>query len=102
MRTVLPMTLCSHLDADRHAAPRTAGCEECLATGGQWVALRKCLTCGHVGCCDSSPGTHARAHFHATRHPLIEPLSGRPWTWCYVDDAYVDREQGAEIRGHHT
>ena len=87
------MTRCPHLDAIRDPAPKTPqGCEECLKAGQEWVALRKCLTCGHVGCCDSSPGKHARGHFHATQHPLIEPLGGRPWTWCYVEDDYVDRE----------
>ena len=33
--------------------------------GGRWVHLRLCMTCGHVGCCDSSPNKHATAHFHA-------------------------------------
>jgi uncharacterized UBP type Zn finger protein len=75
----------------RDPAARTRGCEECLKTGGRWVALRKCLTCGHVGCCDSSPGKHARAHFQATQHPLIEPQGGQHWTWCYIDNDYVDR-----------
>ena len=86
------MTDCSHLDAIRNPPPRTEGCEECLQTGQKWVAVRKCLTCGHVGCCDSSPGKHARGHFHDTQHPLIEPIGpGRYWTWCYLDDDYVDR-----------
>jgi uncharacterized UBP type Zn finger protein len=50
-----------------------------------------CRVCGNVGCCDSTPGRHARAHFHATGHPIIEPLSGpKKWTWCYECDAYVD------------
>ncbi len=39
------------------------GCEECLRDGTAWVHLRMCLTCGHVGCCDSSEGKHADAHF---------------------------------------
>ena len=55
--------------ADPHLAfvrddvvPRTPqGCEECLRIGSPWVHLRLCLTCGHVGCCDSSPNRHARA-----------------------------------------
>ena len=36
------------------------GCEECLRIGSPWVHLRLCLTCGHVGCCDQSPGRHSR------------------------------------------
>ncbi len=83
---------CSHLALARDPPPRTpGGCEECLKSGGRWVQLRLCRICGHVGCCDSSPGKHARGHFHATKHPLIEPLGGQQWTWCYVDDDYVDR-----------
>ena len=45
-----------------------------------------CLTCGHVGCCDSSIHKHANAHFHQTGHPVMrshEP--GETWRWCYVD-----------------
>ena len=34
--------------------------------GDTWVHLRLCLTCGHVGCCDSSKNKHATKHFHAT------------------------------------
>ncbi len=90
------MPTCSHLDQIRNPPPLSNGCEECLRTGQRWVALRECLTCGHVGCCDSTPGRHARAHFHETKHPLIEPLGGGKWTWCYIDDAYVDRAEGAQ------
>ena len=86
------MANCTHLGMIRPVDARTRGCEECLKTGARWVSLRKCLTCGHVGCCDSSPGKHARAHFHGTQHPLIEPLQGEQWTWCYLDNDYVERE----------
>lgn len=84
-------TKCSHLDQVRDVAPRTPdGCEECLATGGRWVQLRLCLSCGHVGCCDSSPGRHALAHHHATSHPLMKSLErGEDWGWCYVDEIFV-------------
>jgi uncharacterized UBP type Zn finger protein len=85
------VTTCNHIDQIRDPAALTAGCRECEALGQTPVAVRKCLVCGHVGCCDSTPGQHARAHFHATGHPLIEPVSGRKWTWCYIDDAYVNR-----------
>jgi uncharacterized UBP type Zn finger protein len=85
------MTTCSHLNQIRDVPPRGKACEECLESGLRWVALRKCLICGNVGCCDSSPGRHARGHFHATQHPLIEPLESAQWTWCYVDNDYVHR-----------
>jgi hypothetical protein len=83
---------CSHLDQVRDVAPRTPkGCEECLATGGHWVHLRLCLTCGHVGCCDSSPGTHATKHVHATHHPLVRSLErGEDWGWCYEDELFIE------------
>ncbi len=60
-------------------------CAECIAEGLSWVALRRCLDCGNIGCCDSSPGRHATAHFHATQHPVMQ--SAQPdevWRWCYV------------------
>jgi uncharacterized UBP type Zn finger protein len=78
---------CTHLDQIRDVASRTPdGCEECLASGGRWVQLRICLTCGHVGCCDSSPGRHATRHYRATGHPIIRSFEpGDDWRWCYVD-----------------
>ena len=51
---------CSHLNQIHDVSPNTAGCEECLKMGDSWVHLRLCKTCGHVGCCDSSPGRHAK------------------------------------------
>ena len=66
------------------------GCEECLQTGSDWVHLRLCLTCGHVGCCDSSPNKHATKHFKTTEHPIIKSFEpGENWVWCYVDKTYV-------------
>ena len=66
------MATCTHLDQGIDAPPSGTGCVECLAMGGQWVHLRRCAECGHIGCCDSSPNRHATAHFHATDHPLIQ------------------------------
>src|SRR5260370_22030339 len=63
---------CEHAANVKPVPPRTpTGCEECLAAGTSWVHLRWCLTCGHVGCCDSSPSRHATRHAHATSHPAI-------------------------------
>lgn len=77
---------CSHLDQILVTTPNAEGCEECLKTGGWWVHLRYCLTCGHVGCCDSSPGKHATRHFQETGHPIIQSLEpGETWRWCFVD-----------------
>jgi uncharacterized UBP type Zn finger protein len=81
------MANCTHFDPAVDTAPSGTGCVECLATGGHWVHLRRCLECGHVGCCDNSPGKHATAHFHSERHPLIQSFEpGEEWFFCYVDD----------------
>ena len=67
--------VCTHLDTIQVTSlPRTSRvCEDCLRIGGWWVHLRLCLTCGHVGCCDSlaKPPCHgARPHVPAPDHPL--------------------------------
>ena len=75
------------------AASSGNGCVECLAIGGRWVHLRRCLACGHIGCCDSSPNKHATAHFAATDHPLIQSFEpGEEWVWCYVDEEALEFE----------
>ena len=67
------------------------GCEECLQMGSDWVHLRLCLTCGHVGCCDNSPNKHATKHFKSTKHPIIRSFEpGETWEWCYVDNILID------------
>ncbi len=74
--------------AGRAATPQ--GCEECLRLGTPWVHLRLCLTCGHVGCCDSSPMRHARGHAFAYEHAIVQSLEpGEDWRWCYVDETFV-------------
>jgi monovalent cation/hydrogen antiporter len=77
---------CEHLDAnppiETVAEPE---CGDCLREGTAWVALRQCLECGNVGCCDSSPRRHATRHFHATQHPVMQSAEpGEDWRWCYV------------------
>ncbi len=82
---------CTHGTGIRDVTPSALGCEECLKTGSPWVHLRLCRTCGHVGCCNSSPNKHATKHFRATGHPIIEgydPPEG--WGWCYLDETFVD------------
>jgi uncharacterized UBP type Zn finger protein len=80
---------CEHVSQTKIRTVRRpgAGCEDCLKMGGQWVHLRECLTCGHVGCCDSSPNKHATAHYHATKHPIVSSAEpGEYWCWCYIDE----------------
>src|SRR5687767_10376317 len=66
---------CDHLTvaAKRTSAvaPSGPGCEECLRSGSEWVHLRLCLACGHVGCCDQSEHRHSTLHFRTTGHPVI-------------------------------
>jgi uncharacterized UBP type Zn finger protein len=84
------MAECEHLDQINEVSPSSSGCEECLALGDTWVHLRMCLTCGHVGCCNTSKNKHATKHFKASNHPLVE--SAQPdedWRWCYIDEVYI-------------
>ena len=79
-----------HVAAIRQVRPRTNGCEECLRDGTRWVHLRLCLTCGHVGCCDSSPAQHASRHAAGSGHPVAQSFEpGENWRWCYVDEAFA-------------
>ncbi|WP_407548551.1 UBP-type zinc finger domain-containing protein [Streptomyces sp. Pv4-95] len=80
-----------HLAMVKPVMPRTPdGCEECLRLGSPWVHLRLCLTCGHVGCCDSSPLKHASQHANDDAHPIVQSLEpGEDWRWCYIDEAIV-------------
>jgi uncharacterized UBP type Zn finger protein len=83
---------CRHLDQIRDVEPRPAdGCAECLETGGSWVHLRLCMSCGHVGCCDSSPGKHATKHFQRSGHPIVQSYEpGEEWLWCYADQVMLE------------
>ena len=67
----------------------TTQCEECEKEGTDWVALRMCLVCGHVGCCDSSVGLHATKHFNNSGHPVMVALPNKQWIWCYVHKEYA-------------
>ena len=84
-----PSGSCAHLELTPVAdvAPRSHGCEDCAREGTRPVHLRMCLSCGNVGCCDSSVGRHAERHFKTSHHPVMrshEP--DETWRWCYVDE----------------
>jgi len=88
---------CSHLDQVAVLDPpaEIAGCEDCLRSGGRWLHLRMCQTCGQVGCCDSSPSRHASRHALEAGHPIarsVEP--GEEWSWCYVDELMLALRPG--------
>ena len=80
--------VCAHLETIvPDVPPSSTGCEDCLRIGSRWLHLRRCTTCGHVGCCDSSPMRHASAHFHNVGHPIVQSYEpGEDWLWCYVDE----------------
>jgi len=83
------MATCTHIDTIEitELPESTDGCEDCLRMGGKWLHLRICLECGHVGCCDSSPGRHASAHARDASHPIIRSLEpGEDWSWCFEDE----------------
>jgi uncharacterized UBP type Zn finger protein len=80
---------CAHLDqiAVVDLPEEIAGCADCLAIGGRWLHLRMCMTCGKIGCCDSSPNRHARAHAGEADHPVVRSAeSGEDWSYCFVED----------------
>lgn len=79
---------CNHFSSATKAQLKSKGCSECEKEKIPWVALRVCITCGHVGCCESSVGRHAEKHYHETGHPVVEALQQNPWKWCYVHKTY--------------
>ena len=87
---------CSHLDSIQvtELPEPLLGCAECLKTGGRWMHLRMCTSCGKIGCCDNSPNRHATAHFHESGHALMRSAEPEEdWIWCYIDEAaFIDTD----------
>ena len=82
---------CTHLDQIKVTSTKKHVCEECVKMGDSWVHLRLCMTCGNVGCCDSSKNKHATKHFQQTTHPIVRSAErGGDWSWCYVDEVYLE------------
>ncbi|MGU7782086.1 UBP-type zinc finger domain-containing protein [Burkholderia sp. PU8-34] len=80
-------TTCTHLGDARILRTDKDYCEACVKSGGRWVHLRMCLTCGQVGCCDSSPNRDASRHYQETGHHLVRSIEpGERWVWCYADE----------------
>lgn len=78
---------CKHLDQIQLTHTDTRVCEDCTAIGDKWLHLRMCLTCGRVGCCDSSKNKHATKHYRSSKHALVRSIEpGERWVWCYVDE----------------
>lgn len=93
------MSSCRHFDHVSVTSTDVRVCEECVSIGSSWVHLRLCLTCGYVGCCDSSPNKHASAHAREQQHPVVRSIEpGEQWAYCFVDDAFLDPFPGAPRR----
>src|SRR4051794_20430004 len=98
----------AHMNTETHSAdvdpsipPSGTGCVECLAEDGWWVHLRRCARCGHVGCCDSSPGQHATAHFDATGHAVVRSFEpGEDWFYDYRAGGYVNAPELSPPQAH--
>ena len=83
------VTACEHVPKRAAPAPkRKDACEDCLREGSRWVNLNICQSCGRVGCCDSSPRKHARAHWKQGGHAVIQRV-GAGWLWCFTHDRQV-------------
>jgi hypothetical protein len=92
---------CTHLAAITTVEASGEGCVECLALGSGWLHLRRCASCGHVGCCDSSPNRHATAHFRSVGHPIVQSFEpGEDWYWCYTDSVMFERQGEAPSPSH--
>ncbi len=94
--------VCQHLDQIRDVVPSGTGCVECIAEGrSDWVHLRVCQECGHVGCCDNSPGKHATAHYRTVGDPIIRSYEpGEDWYYCYPDDLMFELEDAPPAPSH--
>ncbi|QSB14712.1 UBP-type zinc finger domain-containing protein [Natronosporangium hydrolyticum] len=78
---------CAHAQSAPVIIEPAQVCAECVEQGTEWVHLRRCLSCQHIGCCDSSPQRHASRHWRRSDHPVAssaEPREG--WAWCFPDE----------------
>ncbi len=94
---------CTHLEVEMAGVqPSSDVCDSCVQAGSHWVHLRVCTTCGHVGCCDSSPNRHATRHWQAhPDHPIVRSFEpGEDWWWCYVDQLLFDAEGAPPAPSH--
>ena len=84
---------CSHLELIQVKEPSTDVCTACLETGDVWPALRMCLICGFIGCCDTSKNKHMKGHFEETGHPIFRSIRlDEGWIWCYEDNAFFSKD----------
>jgi len=86
---------CKHLP-NKFTGPRADNCE----AGDASPSIRVCLICGHVGCCDSSQGQHARKHAQETGHQVMAsyPADEQSFVWCYADDDYLEPDEISNLK----
>jgi predicted ester cyclase len=83
---------CSHVADIQVTEPTVDVCQECVALGDEWPALRMCLICGYVGCCDMAKNKHMKAHYEQTGHPVFRSIHmNEGWIWCYPDNAFYSQ-----------
>lgn len=88
-------------EIDPSVKPSGAGCKECLATEGWWLHLRRCAKCGHIGCCDSSPNQHARAHFGSTKHSVVTSFEpNEDWFYDFRTEKFLEGTKLAPPLSH--
>jgi ubiquitin-hydrolase Zn-finger-containing protein len=87
---------------DPKIPPSGTGCVECLATDdGWWFHLRRCVNCGHIGCCDQSPSQHASRHAATELHPLLTSFEpDEDWFYDYGSDQYGEGPPLAPPKHH--
>jgi hypothetical protein len=82
---------CGHRKLCKEVSYSERVCPECVALGDEWVHLRICMICGHVGCCDNSKNKHATGHFRSSGHPIIKSIEpNEDWAWCYVEETILE------------
>lgn len=83
--------ICIHTNKIKVVKPSAKGCEKCLISGDEWVHLRQCRICGHIGCCDSSKNQHATKHYKETEHNIMQSFEPEEkWFWCYDCDIGIE------------
>jgi uncharacterized UBP type Zn finger protein len=93
MMTGIGVRECEHVSEMNQVESSIHECVDCKEAGTRWVHLRMCMTCGYVGCCDSSPLTHMRAHVESTGHPIARSIEGKEsWLWCYPHERLIRRK----------
>jgi hypothetical protein len=86
---------------DPSIPPSGTGCVECLARDGWWYHLRRCVHCGHIGCCDTSPSQHARHHAADEQHPIVRSFEpDEDWFYDFASDQYAEGPELAPPNEH--